>query len=76
MPDGQMRPVDRPPTLWIALGRRRVGKTALLNTAVQYYRGSRHRTGRIARLPRKRLTRRQNPGPYSGIVLTGSTRPN
>jgi hypothetical protein len=38
MPDGQMRPVDRSTTLWIALGRQRVGKTALLNTAVQYFR--------------------------------------
>jgi hypothetical protein len=38
MPDGQMKPVDRLPILWIALGRQRVGKTALLNTAVQYFR--------------------------------------
>ena len=40
MPDGQiqMRPVNRLPILWIALGRQRVGKTALLNTAVQYFR--------------------------------------
>ena len=28
----------RPPILWIALGRQRVGKTALLNMAVQYFR--------------------------------------
>jgi hypothetical protein len=33
-----MMPVDRLPILWIALGRQRVGKTALLNTAVQYFR--------------------------------------
>jgi hypothetical protein len=39
MPDGQMMPADRPPILWIALGRQRVGKTVLLNTAVQYFRG-------------------------------------
>ena len=39
MPDGQIRPADRPPILWIALGRQRVGKTVLLNTAVQYFRG-------------------------------------
>ena len=39
MPDGQMRAADRPPILWIALGRQRVGKTVLLNTAVQYFRG-------------------------------------
>jgi hypothetical protein len=39
MPDGQMRPAERPPILWIALGRQRVGKTVLLNTAVQYFRG-------------------------------------
>jgi hypothetical protein len=38
MPDGQMRPVDRLPILLVALGRQRVGKTALLNTAVQYFR--------------------------------------
>jgi hypothetical protein len=38
MPDGQMRPVDRLPILWVALGRQRVGKTALLNAAVQYFR--------------------------------------
>ena len=34
-----MRPADRPPILWIALGGRRVGKTVLLNTVVQYFRG-------------------------------------
>ena len=39
MPDGQIRAADRPPILWIALGRQRVGKTVLLNTAVQYFRG-------------------------------------
>jgi hypothetical protein len=38
MPDGQMRPMDRLPILWVALGRQRVGKAALLNTAVQYFR--------------------------------------
>lgn len=38
MPDGHMKPMDRLPILWIALGRQRVGKTALLNTAVQYFR--------------------------------------
>lgn len=38
MPDGQMRPVERLPILLVALGRQRVGKTALLNTAVQYFR--------------------------------------
>jgi hypothetical protein len=30
----------RPPIVWIALGRQRVGKTALLNTAVQFFRRS------------------------------------
>jgi hypothetical protein len=40
MPDGQMKPVDRLPILWIALGRQRVGKTAMLNTAVQYFRAN------------------------------------
>ena len=30
----------RPPIVWIALGRQRVGKTALLNTAVQFFRGA------------------------------------
>jgi hypothetical protein len=40
MPDGHMKPVDRLPILWIALGRQRVGKTAMLNTAVQYFRAS------------------------------------
>jgi hypothetical protein len=29
----------RPPILWVALGRQRVGKTALLNTTAQYIRG-------------------------------------
>jgi hypothetical protein len=38
MPDGQLKPLDRMPILWIAMGRQRVGKTALLNTAVQYFR--------------------------------------
>jgi hypothetical protein len=38
MPDGQMGMVERLPILWIALGRQRVGKTAVLNTAVQYFR--------------------------------------
>jgi hypothetical protein len=38
MPDGQMRPADRLPILLVALGRQRVGKTAVLNTAVQYFR--------------------------------------
>lgn len=38
MPDGQIKSVDRMPILWIAMGRQRVGKTALLNTAVQYFR--------------------------------------
>jgi hypothetical protein len=39
MRDGEMTTADRPPMLWVALGRQRVGKTALLNTAVQYFRG-------------------------------------
>src|SRR5271165_6806247 len=39
MPDGLSMPADSPPILWVALGRQRVGKTALLNTAVQYFRG-------------------------------------
>jgi hypothetical protein len=30
---------DRPPILWTALGRQRVGKTVLLNTTAQYFRG-------------------------------------
>ncbi|MEO8713919.1 MAG: FAD-binding oxidoreductase [Acetobacteraceae bacterium] len=30
--------ITRPPIVWIALGRQRVGKTALLNTAVQFFR--------------------------------------
>jgi len=34
----QIRAADRPPILWIALGRQRVGKTVLLNTTVQYFR--------------------------------------
>jgi hypothetical protein len=40
MPDGQMKPADRMPILWIAMGRQRVGKTALLNMAVQYFRAA------------------------------------
>jgi hypothetical protein len=32
----QLRAADRPPILWTAVGRQRVGKTALLNTTVQY----------------------------------------
>jgi hypothetical protein len=39
MPDGQMPEQGGPPILWITLGRQRVGKTALLNTAAQYFRG-------------------------------------
>ena len=38
MRDGRTATGARPPILWIALGRQRVGKTALLNTAVQYFR--------------------------------------
>jgi hypothetical protein len=34
-----IRAADRPPILWIALGRQRVGKTVLLNTTVQYFCG-------------------------------------
>ncbi len=30
--------VERPPIIWVALGRQRVGKTALLNSAVQFFR--------------------------------------
>jgi hypothetical protein len=33
-----MRPVERLPILLVALGRQRVGKTALLNTVAQYFR--------------------------------------
>jgi hypothetical protein len=40
MPDGQIKPVERLPILWIAMGRQRVGKTAMLNTAVQYFRAN------------------------------------
>jgi hypothetical protein len=39
MPDGQMAKQSRNALLWIALGRQRVGKTTLLNTAVQYFCG-------------------------------------
>lgn len=39
MPDGHNIPTARPSLLWVALGRQRVGKTALLNSAVQYFRG-------------------------------------
>ncbi len=35
----QLRVTDRPPILWTAVGRQRVGKTVLLNTAVQYGHG-------------------------------------
>jgi hypothetical protein len=38
MPDGLNSRMDRRRLLWIALGRQRVGKTALLNAAVQYFR--------------------------------------
>jgi hypothetical protein len=40
MPDGQIKPMERLPILWIAMGRQRVGKTALLNTAVQFFQAS------------------------------------
>lgn len=39
MPDGQMPQPRQRVLLWVALGRQRVGKTALLNAAVQYVRG-------------------------------------
>ena len=39
MSNAQISAASRPPILWIALGRQRVGKTVLLNTAVQYFRG-------------------------------------
>ena len=38
MPDGHMSQPASKRLLWIALGRQRVGKTALLNAAVQYFR--------------------------------------
>src|SRR5260370_41277706 len=38
MPDGQVSPGARKSVLWIALGRQRVGKTTVLNAAVQYFR--------------------------------------
>ena len=38
MPDGQLAEPGRPSILLAALGRQRVGKTALLNTAAQYFR--------------------------------------
>ncbi len=38
MPDGHIAPADNRSRLWIALGRQRVGKTALLNATVQYAR--------------------------------------
>ena len=38
MPDGHKSRTDQRSLLWIALGRQRVGKTALLNAAVQYFR--------------------------------------
>lgn len=38
MPDGQVMPTSSRALLWVALGRQRVGKTTLLNTAVQYFR--------------------------------------
>lgn len=38
MPDGYDHPPSQRSLLWVALGRQRVGKTALLNTAVQYFR--------------------------------------
>ncbi len=38
MPDGQMKSAAGRPALWVAMGRQRVGKTALLNAAVQYFR--------------------------------------
>ena len=37
MPDGHT-PSSKRSRLWVAVGRQRVGKTALLNTAVQYFR--------------------------------------
>jgi hypothetical protein len=39
MRKSQANALGRPPILWVALGRQRVGKTVLLNTAVQYFRG-------------------------------------
>ena len=39
MPDGQDFKNPSRYVLWVAVGRQRVGKTALLNTAVQYFRG-------------------------------------
>ena len=38
MPDGHMPHAAQRSLLWAALGRQRVGKTALLNAAVQYFR--------------------------------------
>ena len=38
MPDGHMSQPATKRLLWVALGRQRVGKTALLNAAVQYFR--------------------------------------
>lgn len=38
MPDGHVGKVEQRPLLWVASGRQRVGKTTLLNAAVQYFR--------------------------------------
>ena len=38
MPDGNFHPAGDRSLLWVALGRQRVGKTALLNTTIQYFR--------------------------------------
>ena len=38
MPDGHVGKVAQRPLLWVASGRQRVGKTTLLNAAVQYFR--------------------------------------
>jgi hypothetical protein len=38
MPDGNFHPAGDRSLLWVALGRQRVGKTALFNTTIQYFR--------------------------------------
>jgi hypothetical protein len=39
MKSAQMSAAEEPPTFWITPGRTRAGKTALLNTIEQHFRG-------------------------------------
>ena len=63
---------ERLPIIWVALGRQRVGKTALLNSAVQFFRKSQATTfGCGMPISKIRATRSRNSSPMLEHVPEG-----